>query len=265
MSQRMPANVPPPRGRRATALLTAVVEARKAWLAATVDVLHQRKSVGSAWLVGSLGRGSADPYSDVDLVVAVDDTTPQRVFDDPGAGLHLPGRVLFTRNKPRNAPAGGGYVTVCVELAALPVLIDLYLWPITTAALPTDGRLLLHRASPPPRTGLAFMPLMDRHRTPDSTGADPNHPSSILLLVQLAAKYLARGDRPRHVAITRHLAFPSGAEIVTLRQILDERVDQAATEVLRPAISAAHRLLDLVDSVTGDRLTRDGEPPTNAR
>ncbi|MEW2386046.1 nucleotidyltransferase domain-containing protein [Micromonospora sp. NPDC047707] len=247
MSQRMPANVPPPRGRRAAALLTAVVEARTAWLAATVDSLHQRKSVEAAWLVGSLGRGSADPYSDVDLVVAVDETTAQSVFNDPVAGLHLPGRVLFTRGKPRNAPAGGGYLTVCIELATLPVLIDLYLWPITTAARPADGRLLLYRTTSPPRIGLAFMPLLDRHRTPDSTGADSNHPASVLLLVQLAAKYLARGDRPRHVAITRHLNFLSGAEIVTLRQILDERVDQAAAEVLRPAIDAAHRLLDLVD------------------
>ncbi|MEU8331646.1 nucleotidyltransferase domain-containing protein [Micromonospora sp. NPDC048839] len=194
MSQRVPANVPPRRGRRAAALLAAVVEARTAWLAATVDVLHQRKSVGAAWLVGSLGRGSADPYSDVDLVVAVDDTTPQSVLDDPVASLHLPGRLLFTRGKPRNAPAGGGYVTVCVELAALPVLIDFYLWPVTTAAIPTDGRLRLYRESPPPRTGLAFMPLLDQHRTPDSTGADANHPASILLLVQLAAKYQARGE-----------------------------------------------------------------------
>ncbi|MEU7926350.1 nucleotidyltransferase domain-containing protein [Micromonospora sp. NPDC049107] len=265
MSQRMPANVPPPHGRRAAALLAAVVEARTAWLAATVDVLHQRKSVWAAWLVGSFGRGSADPYSDVDLVVAVDDTTPQSVLDDPVAGLHLPGRLLFTRGKPRNAPAGGGYVTACVELAALPVLIDLYLWPATTAAIPTDGRLLLYRESPPPRTGLAFMPLLDQHRTSDSTGADANHPASILFLVQLAAKYLARGDRQRHVAITQHLGFPSGVEIVTLRQILDERVDQAAAEVMRPAINAAHRLLDLVDTVTGDGLTRDGGPSRNAR
>ncbi|MEU5785840.1 hypothetical protein [Micromonospora lupini] len=187
------------------------------------------------------------------------------MFDDPFAGLHLPGRLLFTRGKPRNAPAGGGYVTVCVELATLPVLIDLYFWPVTTAALPADGRLLLHRASPPPRTDLAFMPLLDQHRTPDSTGADANHPASILLLVQLAAKYLARGDRQRHVAITQHLGFPSGVEIGTLRQILDERVDQAAAEVMRPAINAAHRLLDLVDTVTGDGLTRDGGPSRNAR
>ncbi|WP_433315655.1 nucleotidyltransferase domain-containing protein [Micromonospora sp. CA-269861] len=265
MSQRMPANVPPPHGRRAAALLAAVVEARTAWLAATVDVLHQRKSVGAAWLVGSVGRGSADPYSDVDLVVAVDDTTPQSVLDDPVAGLHLPGRLLFTRGKPCNAPAGGGYVTVCVELAALPILIDLYLWPVTTAAIPSDGRLLLYRESPPLRTGLAFMPLLDQHRTPDSTGADANHPASILLLVQLAAKYLARGDGQRHVAITRHLGFPSGVEIVTLRQILDERVDQTAAEVMRAAINAAHRLLDLVDTATGDGLTRDGGPSRNAR
>ncbi|SCE69356.1 Nucleotidyltransferase domain-containing protein [Micromonospora purpureochromogenes] len=257
MSQRRPAEAPLPPLRREAAPLTAVVEARAAWLAATVDVLQQRRFVDAAWLVGSLGRGSADPYSDVDLVVAVDDTTPQDVFDDPVAGLRLPGPALFTRGKPRNAPAGGGYLTACVELATLPVLVDLYLWPTATAALPADGRLLLHRTPPPPRTDLAFMPLLDRHRTPDTTGADPNHPASFLMLVQLAAKYLARGDQPRHAAITRHLDLPSGADTVMLRQILDERIEPAAARQLRPAIAAAHRLLDLVDTVIGGALPRD--------
>lgn len=257
MSQRGPAEASPPPLRREAAPLMAVTAARAAWIAATVDALQQRRFVDAAWLVGSLGRGGADPYSDVDLVVAVDTTTPQGVFDDAVAGLRLPGPVLFTIGKPRNAPAGGGYLTVCVELATLPVLVDLYLWPTETAALPADGRLLLHRTPPPPRTDLAFMPLLDRHRTPDTTGTDPNHPASVLMLVQLAAKYLARSDQPRHAAITRHLDLPSGADIVMLRQILDERIERAAARQLRSAIAAAHRLLDLADAVAGGALLRD--------
>lgn len=50
MSQRMPANVPPLRGRRAGALLTAVVEARTAWLAATVDVRIAALIDDAGWL-----------------------------------------------------------------------------------------------------------------------------------------------------------------------------------------------------------------------
>ncbi|MET8553304.1 nucleotidyltransferase domain-containing protein [Micromonospora zamorensis] len=245
--------------------LTALAKARTAWLAATVDVLHQRRFVNAAWLVGSLGQGNADPYSDIDLVVAVDDATPPSVFGDPVAGLRLPGSVLFTSGKPRNAPADGGYLTACVELATLPVLVDLYLWPKATAALPANGRLLLHRTPPPPRTDLAFMQLLDRHRTSDTTGADPNHPNSVLLLVQLAAKYLARSDQPRHAAITRHLGLPSGADTFTLRQILGERIEPTAHRTLRPAITAAHRLLDLVDTVIGDALPREDAPEMGRR
>ena len=55
--------------------------------------------------------------SDVDLVVAVDDTTPSGVFSDPVAGLDLPGVVLYRRPKPRNAPAGGAYLAILVNPA----------------------------------------------------------------------------------------------------------------------------------------------------
>lgn len=83
--------------------LGAVVQARSGWLAATVTRLQHLPYVAGAWLVGSLGRLTADAYSDIDLVVAVDPaTTPAAVFVDPVAGVELPGVVLFTRPKPCN-------------------------------------------------------------------------------------------------------------------------------------------------------------------
>jgi len=109
--------------------LEALTEARRHWINKASEAVQRHEFVDAVWLVGSLGSGTADAYSDVDLVVAVDETRPAEVFADPVACFGLPGRVLYTRPKPRNAPAGGGYLAVCVQLAGLPVLIDLYVWP----------------------------------------------------------------------------------------------------------------------------------------
>jgi predicted nucleotidyltransferase len=42
-------------------------------------LLARHPFVVGMWLVGSLGRGVADGFSDVDLVVAVDTATPPAV------------------------------------------------------------------------------------------------------------------------------------------------------------------------------------------
>jgi hypothetical protein len=217
--------------------------------------------VAGAWLVGSLGRGEGDCYSDIDLVVAIDPTTPPSVLADPVAALHLPGTVLFTRPKPRNAPAGGAYLAICIELAGLPVLVDLYLWPTTTAAVPADARIL-YAHTEPPRSDLAFMPLLERHRTADNTGADPHHPASTLLLVQLAAKYHLRHDDRRRQRIHQQLQIRPDASPATLRGVIDQRVDLTGRPQFSAAVAAARRLLDLADPPSRDPVpdSVDGGP-----
>ena len=237
--------------------LGAVVQARSEWLATAVTRLHHLPYVAGAWLVGSLGRLTADAYSDIDLVVAVDPAaTPAAVFVDPVAGVELPGVVLFTRPKPRNSPAGGAYLAVCVELAGLPVLVDLYLWPVATAAVP-DGAEILDARAGTARSDLDFMALLDQHRTTDTTGADPHAPATTLLLVQLAAKYLARRDRVRLAGIARRLGLGGAVDTSALHTAVRERIDLGRYPALRPAVTAAQRLLTLA----GQGTVHDGVGP----
>jgi predicted nucleotidyltransferase len=49
----------------ARALVAALPGAREHWLAKTVESAQAR----AVWLTGSLGRGQADEWSDVDLIV----------------------------------------------------------------------------------------------------------------------------------------------------------------------------------------------------
>ena len=226
--------------------LAALVGARGAWLTDAVGRLRRLSFVAGALLVGSLAARVADAFSDIDLIVTVDDTTPAPLFTDPVDGLGLPGPVLYVRPKPRNSPAGGAYQAVCLELGGLPVLADLYLWPAATAAVPVGAQVLLERTALA-RSDLTFMPLLDRHRTTDTTGADPEAAETTLMLIQLAAKYHARADTTRLAAIADQLGLPPDTDALLLRQTLHQRIAPVGNRQLQKAITAIDELLTLAD------------------
>jgi predicted kinase len=230
------------------ALPVALTRARAAWITATTAALRQHPFVRGAWLVGSLATGTADPHGDVDLIVSVDRSTPPAALTDPVDGLRLPGTVLYTRTEPRNAPADGVHLAVCVELGGLPVLVNLHLWPHATAVVPAEGQILYSTGEPPPRSDLELTSLPNSHRAGDTTGADPIQPTTVLLLTHLAAKHLARGDQSRYTATARRLGLPVHGT-PALRHILDHRIDLTAHPELGAAVRAVHRLLDLTDAV----------------
>ena len=226
--------------------LNALTSARGAWLTGTIGRLQRLPFVAGAYLVGSLAARVADAFSDIDLIVAVDDTTPTPLFTDPVDGLGLPGPVLYVRPKPRNSPAGGAYQAGCLELGGLPVLADLYLWPAAIAAIPAGAQVLFERTALA-RSDLTFMPLLDRHRTTDTTGADPEAAETTLMLIQLAAKYHARADTTRLAAFADQLGLPSDTDALLLRQTLHQRIAPGGNRQLQEAITAIDELLALAD------------------
>jgi hypothetical protein len=244
-------------------LLGQFITARTDWLNTVIGGLTRQPFVVGAWLVGSMWRGEADAFSDVDLVVAVDDTAPHEVITDPVAELGLPGVLLYRRPKPRNAPAAGGYLAIGVELAGLPLLVDVFVWPAATAAVPAGARVLVERGGLP-RSNLSFVPLLDAHRTSDTCGSDPQDPGTVLMLVQLAAKYLVRGNAPKLDGICQQLVIRTdGCDTALLRQVLDQRIDTAAQPQTGDAVRAVHRLLDVVDQSIAGAMA-DGQPRANS-
>jgi NTP pyrophosphatase (non-canonical NTP hydrolase) len=100
----------------------------------------------------------------------------------------------------------------------------------------------------PPRSDLGFLPLISQHPSGDSRGSDPIQPETVLILVQLAAKHLARGNHDKHAAILRQLqAPPDSADTSALRDLLADRVGATDHPPLRAAVAAAHRLIDVVE------------------
>lgn len=238
-------------------VLAGVEQARGRWLTEATSRLQARPVVAGVWLVGSLGRGDGDGYSDIDLIVAVDPPIPAVLLADPVGGLHLPGPVLYTRPKPRNAPTGGTYLAVCVEMAGLPVLVDLYVWPAATAAVPAGGAVLYQRSAVR-RSPLELLALLAEHPADDPSGADPDDPASLLFLIQLVAKYHARGDQRRRAAIYRQLHLQDQDTTVAVRQLLENQVPHPG---LGRAAAAVRRLLDLADATPSTRAHRPGSDP----
>jgi lysophospholipase L1-like esterase/predicted nucleotidyltransferase len=230
--------------------LDGLAVARQQWLEQMVARLSGLPYVAGVWLVGSLGRGDGDAFSDVDLVVAVDATVPAEVIADPVAGLGLPGRQLYVRPKPRNAPAGGGYVAVGMELAGLPLLVDVFVWPAASAAVLAGARVLFERRRMP-RSELDFIALLDAHRTLDHQGSDPLAAGTVLMLVQLAAKYLARREASRLAGICGQLGIPADTcDVAMLRAVIADRIP--TSPATQPAVDAVHRLLEHADLVRPD-------------
>jgi hypothetical protein len=202
----------------------------------------RQASVGALLSVGSLGRGTGDEFSDLDLIM---------VPGPHGQCLDLHdlfgGQVVAVLDKPSNAPEGGSYTGICLAVAGMACWIDWYVWPAVTAAVPTDGVVLLDDHGLP-ASSLHFMALLDTVRTKTVQPVDPL--LDLLLRVAVAAKYLARGDRPR---VHRLLPETTTLQPSDVIGYLHDRLAGIIDPRLGPAVACTGRLVDLAGAVAGAR------------
>jgi hypothetical protein len=179
------------------------------------------------WLVGSLGSGRGDEWSDVDLLVV-------------GGDCVLNG-ALLTLDMPDNGPAGGGYVGAMYDVGSLPLWVDWYQWP-SGAPIPRDSRLL---------AGAGTAGSLDLSETLELVGLglpgpapDPN--VFALAMLPLAAKHIARGNLGKAAAMAAMLNAPSDVGLGAGLSVVLSRVEghETASVVVR-------RYLDVVKGVAG--------------
>lgn len=152
--------------------MNAHAAARDGWLTRAVQVLDDADAVVDVELVGSLGRGDGDEWSDVDLVVFVDGD-PRHALD--AVLLHL-GEVALLVDAPHNTRADGHSFDVIFLVDGLPIVTDWYVWPSGAVR----GGSFDERNAEGPR---GVMPSLsdERRRTFD------------LMMTIIEAKQLARG------------------------------------------------------------------------
>jgi hypothetical protein len=204
-------------------MAAALARGRARSLADTVPGLRAE----GVWLVGSLGSGTGDEWSDVDIVVV-------------GGAPALDG-TLLTLEMPGNGPVGGGYVGAMYDVAHLPLWVDWYWWPPRTP-IPRDARLLAGAGTPGSLDLSETLDLVGR----GAPGPAPDPDVFALAMLPLAAKYLARGDLEKAAAMASMLNAPSDVGVAAGLSAVLSRV-----EGHEAAAAGVRRYLDVVGAIAG--------------
>ena len=180
--------------------------ARDRLLTRIVEDLSTDHSFSAGWLVGSLGRGAGDAFSDLDLVLAVEEPLANQICARPlrvAAGAPDIRRALFSRfgeplnihENHNNAPHGGTFSSVLY--ANPPVIVDWVLAPRSIALRPAGTRLLFDRAGIPK----GIMPPANYTHEPGPPLSGPLWQAERLaffwMMAMVAAKYILRGHAAR--------------------------------------------------------------------
>ncbi|MFC7483044.1 GrpB family protein [Luedemannella flava] len=136
-----------------------------------VTLAAQQAGASAVLLIGSLGRGGGDAFSDLDLICV-----PAPHFTGVDLGALFGQRVVGEVVAPRNAPVGGAYEGLCLGIAGAVCWLDWYTWPQATAAIPADARALFDTVGLP-RSDLTFIPVDQPAQRPGrpSTSARSGH------------------------------------------------------------------------------------------
>lgn len=226
---------------------------RSRWLAAATASLHADPAVLGTALIGSLGAGHGDDWSDIDLLIVVDDVD----VDEHAAPGHLagvPGMLAFASDARHNAPRGARVASEQYIIDGLPLWVDRYVYPAARAAWPADSTVLLDRRGIS-RLALTFREHMNAVDHEDPAPRNPGEWRALrAALIPIAGKYIARRspETPRAIALVGGPRMPDGTwedHLAALRQLLD---GHAAAGTGKPeSVAAMRAYLDIVAATLG--------------
>jgi hypothetical protein len=199
-------------------------------------------------LVVSLGRGEADDWSDIDLLILMGDRALARFADEPDARPWAQADLLSDGR--HNSPAGATSVGATHIRSGLPVWVDLHVHPAARTRWPTDGRIVFERR-PIGMGTLSFAELNASGARQPATAKTADEIRRIhLSYVPVAGKYIGRRS-PRACEMIRFLGrmpdFSAGdpaAQLLALRNIAADLSDPSWAW-LSDAVNA---YLDLVEA-----------------
>ena len=117
-----------------------------------LDNLFKDKAT-EAHILGSIARGDADAYSDIDIWFTFNDVDYEEVYRSRFEYYTQIGNIVHSCEAPQNAPIGGVHTALLVEVDSNIVVIDIYLCPLSTAYITGDGKKLLGIDLPRGTTG----------------------------------------------------------------------------------------------------------------
>jgi predicted nucleotidyltransferase len=200
-----------------------LVGLRERWLADAITALQQDDAVVGVALVGSLGAGRADEWSDVDLLVVVKDSA----LEDRAITLPRTAGPVFVIDARHNGPVGTRAVSAQYVVDGLPLWVDWHIHPMSRASWPSDSAVLFERREIS-RTPAGFTAYLNQgEHEPAIPKSSPDEEALRLALVPIAAKQVARRS-PEAAQTIAFLGGPlladddSHGQLAALHNLLDE-------------------------------------------
>ena len=212
---------------------TFLGELRDRLLDEVLGLLKADPVVEGAALIGSLGRGVADNWSDIDLLILMDDRALARFVDEPAARPWAQADLLSDGR--HNSPAGATSMGATHIRSGLPLWVDLHVHPATRTRWPTDGRTVFERR-PIEMGTLSFDQLNASGSRQPATAKTADEIRRIhLSYVPIGGKYVGRRS-PRATQMIRFLgkmpdfsACDPAAQLLALRSIAGDLADPSWT------------------------------------
>ena len=169
---------------------------RSALLAHLASGLWSDNRVQAVALVGSIGRGDEDDWSDIDLMILMDAEQVARFAERPADTGWARAPLLVDSRQ--NAPAGCAQINAVHLLDGLPFWVDFCVFPARETSWPVGHRSIFER-EPVSVSDQTFDSLTAREPRRRPAARTPEDERRVhLAFVPLAAKYIARGQ-PEHV------------------------------------------------------------------
>jgi hypothetical protein len=169
-----------------------------------LGLLAADPAVAGAALVGSLGRGQEDNWSDIDLLILASEELIGQFMNEPAASPWA--RADLLSDGRHNSPAGATSLGTTRIRSGLPLWVDLHVHQVDRTPWPTDGRVVFERR--PVTTGtLSFDELNGGGPRQPATAKSADEVRQIHLgYVPTAGKYVGRRS-PRAGEMIRFLGL----------------------------------------------------------
>jgi Nucleotidyltransferase domain len=198
-----------------------------------LGLLRADTVVDGVALIGSLGRGEADNWSDIDLLIVMSDRALAQFMDEPAARPWAQADLLSDGR--HNSPAGATSMGATHIRSGLPFWVDLHVHPRARTRWPTDGRIVFQRRPVEPGT-LSFDQLNASGSRQPATAKTADEIRRIYLsYVPIGGKYIGRRS-PRACEMIRFLGKIPGfsscdpaAQLLALRGIAGDLSDPSWT------------------------------------
>ena len=172
-------------------LIEARIEEREALLSTAQQILFANDQVVAAWMYGSLGRGTEDGWSDLDIWVVLEDETYPDVAENRRDFARQLGEPIIFVEAPHNGPPDGMYLMAVHDAPTGPHMIDWRFQPVRSAWKPDTKRMLVDRRQlPVPDREIPFCGTATWSPTPEQD--DENKAAMVLIMTLVQAKTIAR-------------------------------------------------------------------------